>query len=466
MQSAAVIGAGPAGLTAALEFSKLGVRVDVFEKYTRVGGIARTEQHKGYSFDMGGHRFYSKSSIVTDLWQELMGQDFLLRPRLSRIYYQRKYFSYPPQIFNALYGLGVIESIRVMWSYVWCHVRPYNPVVSFEHWVTNAFGKRLFEIFFKSYTEKVWGIPCSELSSEWAAQRIRGMSIKKVLLNLIDSRRTPTSLIEEFHYPRRGPGMMWEKVAELIEGAQGSVQMQQDVIAIRRDGFEVKGILMEDADGNQTEHNSSYYVSSMPLPELIRKFDPPAPEPVLEAAKALTHRAFLTVCLVVDHPDLFDDNWIYVHEPGVKVGRIQNYKNWSEDMVPDSTRSSLGLEYFCDEGDELWSMSDADLVALAEAELRQIKLIPEVPILEGYVHRVADAYPVYSNAYRNELDILREFCDQFTNLCTVGRNGLHRYNNQDHSMLTGLFAARMLHLGEHHDLWSINAEQEYLEEKS
>ena len=415
---------------------------------------------------MGGHRFYTKSNTVEKIWHEILHDDFLTRPRLSRIFYQKKFFNYPPQIFNTLFGLGLFESIRILGSYFRWHIFPYHHPTTFEQWVTNAFGKRLFQTFFESYTEKVWGISCSELSAEWAQQRIRELSIKTILQKLvIKSKRHITTLIEEFKYPRLGPGMMWETAAEIVSNQGGEITLESDVVAILRKGLTVQSLNVRIGNESITA-NGDYFISSMPITELIKKMDPPPPENVLDAASKLKHRDFLTVCLIVDHPDLFPDNWIYIHEPEVKVARIQNYKNWSSDMVPDSSRTSLGLEYFCNQGDDLWLMDDFSLIALASKELEQIGLIKEGQVLDGCVHRVANAYPIYDSTYAENLKVVRDFCDQLINFRTVGRNGLHRYNNQDHSMLTALYATRMLVLGEEHDLWSINAEQEYLEEKS
>ncbi len=464
-KKAILIGGGPAGLTAALEMLKHDIAVTVLEKYKQVGGIARTESYKDYHFDMGGHRFFTKSDVVDTIWQDIMGDDFLVRPRLSRIYYQKKYFHYPPQILNTLTGLGIFESIRILWSYVWWHIVPYRKVTTFEQWVTNAFGKRLFEIFFKSYTEKVWGISCSELSSEWAVQRIKELSIKVIIQKLfLQSRRQVTTLIEEFRYPRRGPGMMWEKAKTRIENAGSSVLLSTNVTAIHRTGNRIDSVSIE-AHGEVSRLDADYFVSSMPITELIQTLQPAPPAAVLQAAQALKHRDFLTVCLIIDEPDLFPDNWIYVHEPEVKVARIQNYKNWSPEMVPDPARSSLGLEYFCQQGDDLWCMDDDALIELAASELAKIELARKDRVIDGCVFRVPNAYPVYDSTYAANLEVVREFCDGLDNLRTVGRNGLHRYNNQDHSMLTALFATRMLVRGEHHDLWKINAEQEYHEER-
>ncbi|WP_089728244.1 FAD-dependent oxidoreductase, partial [Candidatus Thiosymbion oneisti] len=386
-----VIGAGPAGLAAALEFLRHGHVPLVLEKDSIVGGIARTESYQGFSFDMGGHRFFTKSDYVKGMWQDLLGEDFLLRSRLSRIFYRHKFFAYPPRLWDALMGLGPWESIRILASYLRWQLLPYRQVTTFEHWVTNAFGKCLFEHFFKTYTEKVWGIPCNELRAEWAAQRIRGLSLGVVIKNLVRKTGTRvTTLIDQFHYPRFGPGMMWEAARRRIHGGGGEVRMNTDVIRVHRNRMHIDRIVVREGE-REYSIAAELFVSSMPLSELVGKLDPPPPPPVLAAAGNLKHRGFLTVCLIVDGADLFPDNWIYVHEPGVQVARIQNYTNWSKAMVADETKSGLGLEYFCNEGDELWCMDDTELIALAGRELETIGLLPAGQVIDGQVYRIADA---------------------------------------------------------------------------
>jgi protoporphyrinogen oxidase len=460
-----VIGGGPAGLTAALEMLRYNCTPVVLEKGHIVGGIARTDTYKGYRFDMGGHRFLTKSEYVSRMWEDMLGEEFLTCPRLSRIYYQQRYFDYPPRLWNTLAGLGFIESLKVLASYLKWQLFPCRHVETFEQWVSNAFGKRLYEIFFKTYTEKVWGIPCTELRAEWAAQRIKNLSLSVVIKSFfLKTRNRVTTLIDEFRYPRKGPGMMWEAARERIVSSNGRVHLNTEVLAVRRNGNAIESVVIRHA-GVETEIAASMFISSMPVPELVKKLDPPPPQDVLAAACDLKHRDFLTVCLIVGRRDIFPDNWIYVHEPGVRVARIQNYKNWSEAMVPDPATTSLGMEYFCKQGDEIWSMSDSELIDLAGRELEFVGLVDGDEVLDGCVYRVANAYPVYDSTYRDSLARVQQYCDSFDNLRTVGRNGLHRYNNMDHSMLTAMYATRMLLLGEQHDLWSINAEQEYLEER-
>ncbi len=463
-KEAVVIGGGPAGLAAALGFIEQGFRPIVLEKAHILGGIARTDSYRGFYFDMGGHRFFTKSKYVQETWDALLGADFLSRPRLSRIYYKSTFFNYPPRLWNTLAGLGVSESARVLYSYARWQFIPHRNVKTFEQWVTNAFGRRLFQIFFESYTEKVWGISCSELRAEWAAQRIRNLSLNVLLRNFVlKSKNQVKTLIDRFRYPRLGPGMMWEAARQKICESGGTIKLNTEVVRICRSGNRIDSVVISE-NGADKEIRSNLFVSSMPAAELIKRLDPPAPADVATAADDLKHRDFLTVCLIVDEDSLFPDNWIYVHEPAVRVARIQNYKNWSEAMVPDRSKTSLGMEYFCNRGDELWSTDDADLIALASREIEAIGLARADQVIDGCVYRVPNAYPVYDSTYHSSLMTVRRFCDCLENLCTVGRNGLHRYNNMDHSMLTGMLATRMLVLGEQHDLWSINAEQEYHEQ--
>jgi protoporphyrinogen oxidase len=459
-----IIGAGPAGLTAAHELAKLNLRPIILEKGDKVGGLARTESYRGFYFDMGGHRFFTKVQEVKRMWHEVLGQDFLRRPRLSRIYYNGKFFHYPLKPINALVGLGLWESIRIGLSYLRWQISPYRYEESFEQWVTNRFGKRLFEIFFKTYTEKVWGIPCSELKAEWAAQRIKDLSLKTVLLSMfVKPKKTIKTLIDQFDYPRRGPGMMWNAVKERIETRGGEVHVNTSVVGIHRNGKGIESVVVG-SNGHQEIIRGTHFISSMPLTEFIKKLDPPAPPAILQAAEKLKYRDFLTVCLIVNKPDLFPDNWIYVHDPEVKVGRIQNFKNWSPDMVPDSAKTSLGLEYFCTEGDELWNMSDDELINLGRRELERIGLALAADIEDGCVFRIPKAYPIYDAEYREHLATMREFVASLENYQTIGRNGLHRYNNQDHAMFTGMLAVRNIIFGEKNDIWSVNTEQEYHEE--
>lgn len=458
-----VVGGGPGGLTAAYELTQLGFRPTVLEKLDDVGGLARTASFKGFRFDLGGHRFYTKVAEIDKLWREVLGTDFIRRPRLSRIYYNGKFFHYPLRPLNAVAGLGIGPSILAVLSYLRWQVFPSPHEDSFEQWVTNRFGRRLFETFFKTYTEKVWGIPCSTLRAEWAAQRIKDLSLRTAVLNMfVKPRRAIRTLIEEFDYPRLGPGMMWNAVKDEVERRGGHVRLGAEVVRINCRGRRVESLVVAGKDGEVT-FAASDFISSMPITELIQKLSPPAPADVLAAAGRLTYRDFLTVCLIVAESTPFPDNWIYVHSPEVAVGRIQNFRNWSPDLVPDPDKTALGLEYFCVEGDSVWTTPDAELVELGRREVARIGLVRYEDVEDGCVVRVPKAYPVYDSRYREDLAVVRGFLDTLQNLQTIGRNGLHRYNNQDHSMLTGLLAVRNAVLGRHHDLWSVNTEPEYHE---
>ncbi|MEW5956708.1 MAG: NAD(P)/FAD-dependent oxidoreductase [Chloroflexota bacterium] len=461
-----IIGAGPTGLTAAYQLSKIGKQAVVFEKGKIVGGIARTENYQGYGIDIGGHRFYTKVPEVEAIWREVLGDDFLRRDRLSRIYYNHKFFYYPIRFFDALAKLGPVESVRVGLSYLWARLQPHPEEENLEQWVSNRFGRRLYQIFFKTYTEKVWGIPCTQIKAEWAAQRIKGLSLTTTVKNALfaSEGESVKTLINSFHYPRRGPGMLWNRVKEIIEARQHRVILEADVVEIRLNGRRVSHIIAATPHGPVTAAGD-HFISSMPLSELVLKMKPEPPSEVIEAARRLTYRDFLTVALIIRRPDLFPDNWIYVHSPDVKVGRIQNFRNWSPYMIPASQPDTtcIGLEYFCNEGDELWQMAEADLVALGRQELAQLGLAAAEDVAAGVVFYQPKAYPVYMGEYKAYLETIKTFLNTLDNLQTAGRNGLHMYNNQDHSMLTAMLAVKNI-LGEQHDLWSVNTERSYHEE--
>ncbi len=467
-----IMGAGPAGLTAAYELVvHQHIGVTVLEKDPRyVGGISRTVEHDGYRFDIGGHRFFSKSAEVEDLWTEIMGADLLARPRLSRIVYQGKYFAYPLKAFNALFNLGIIETMRCISSYVKARILPTRHPKNLEDWVTNQFGARLFSIFFKTYTEKVWGMSTKELSADWAAQRIKGLNLLEAIKNALLPQKPKkgdaviTTLIDEFRYPRRGPGELWERTAALI-GQQGyPVMMGREIVSIQHDGSQITGITTRDGNGNTTLVHGTHYISTLPMRELVYAFDPPLPPHVRLAADGLKYRDFLTVALVVDKAEMFPDNWIYLHDADIVAGRIQNFKNWSPDMVPDASKTCLGLEYFCFEGDGLWTSSDEELVNLASKDLMKLKMCKPEEILTGFVVRQPKAYPVYDDEYKMHVRTIRDCLEaNASNMQLVGRNGMHHYNNQDHSMMTALCAARNIAVDAKLDPWSVNTDAEYHE---
>jgi protoporphyrinogen oxidase len=464
----AIIGAGPAGLTAAYELAKANQEVVVFEKDPLyVGGISRTESYKGYHFDIGGHRFFSKSKEVEDFWTEILGDDLLDRPRSSRIYYNHKYFAYPLSAMEALRKLGIIESGLCVASYLKAKAFPVKDPRNFEDWITNQFGKRLFNIFFKTYTEKVWGIPCKEISADWAAQRIKGLSLSSAIKNALikpssggDKQKVIKTLIDTFRYPKKGPGMMWEECAEKIKQMGGEIVMNATVseIAYSNDKWNIGLKDQNPATG------FDYVISSAPMRELVQKLIPTVPAKALKAANSLTYRDFITVVLILKDKKIFDDNWIYIHDPSVKVGRIQNFKSWSPYMVPDAEMACYGLEYFCFEGDGMWETGNEDLIELGKKELEIIGLGMKEDVVDGYVVRQPKAYPVYDKMYKNNIDIIKEELKQYKGLYLVGRNGMHKYNNQDHSMMTAMLAARNIIAGkELYDLWNVNQDAEYHE---
>jgi protoporphyrinogen oxidase len=457
-----IVGAGPAGLTAAFELARNRLPVRIVEMSDHVGGISRTETRDGYRFDIGGHRFFSKNEEVNELWQEMLGEQFLRVPRLSRIFFKGAFFDYPLAPFRTLWKLGVFESAAIVLSYFHAKAFPQRDVKTFEQWVVNRFGRRLFNTFFKTYTEKVWGISCDKLSADWAAQRIKGLSLRAAVLHAILGNSDARSLIKEFDYPRYGPGQMWERFRDAVVDRGGEISVNSDAVRLAHDGDgNITSVAIE-SGGALEHHPVSHVITSMPLPTLIERLDPAPPAAVLEAAKQLRHRDFLLVGLVVNRPQLFPDNWIYIHTPGVGVGRIQNFKNWSAQMLPDPGKTSLGMEYFCTRGDAIWNSSDEQLIAQATRELEQLGLASASEVEHGVVIRQPMAYPIYDDAYQARIRIVRDYLETFENLQTVGRNGMHRYNNQDHSMLTGLYAARNV-MGGDHDLWNINTERSYHE---
>ncbi len=469
----AIIGAGPAGLTAAYLLGKAGYSVTVIERDPRyVGGISRTVEHDGYRFDIGGHRFFSRSKEVVDLWNELLPNDFIERPRMSRIYYEGRFYSYPLRAFEALRNLGFLRSTLCMMSYSLAKARPIRTVRSFEDWVVNQFGRRLYSIFFKTYTEKVWGMPCDTMSADWAAQRIKGLSLGGAVLDGIKRslglNRHPNdgmqakTLLESFRYPRLGPGMMWEAARDRFIERGNRVLMGHSLHQLAEDaqGWRVQ-IAMP--NGNLTAIRARHVISSMPMRELATRLHP-MPDTLPQAA-ALRYRDFLTVALFIRSPDLFPDNWIYIHDQKVKVGRVQNFRSWSPEMVPDPDMACVGLEYFCFEGDGLWASSDEDLVALATAEMQILGLCSAEQVTGGAVVRQHKAYPVYDDGYgANVAAVARELEERYPTLHLVGRNGMHRYNNQDHAMMTAMLTVRNIQAGTRlHDVWSVNEDAEYHE---
>ena len=472
-----VIGAGPAGLTAAYCLTKQARSVIVIERDPiYVGGISRTVNYKGFLFDIGGHRFFSKSKEVVDLWQEILPDDFIERPRLSRIYYNGKFFSYPLKAFEALLKLGVFTSAACMLSYAYAKVRPIAPARTFHEWVRNQFGERLFQIFFKTYTEKVWGMSCDEISADWAAQRIKGLDLTTAVLDGLkrslrfgrkpaasEGGETVKTLIESFQYPRKGPGMMWEAAAKKIRDQGGRLLIGRELVKLEFD--EARNLWRIDVaanGGTRETYTARHVISSAPVRELVERIKP---VPIsLHHARALRYRDFLTVALMVRKAELFPDNWIYIHDPSVKVGRVQNFRSWSPEMVPEGM-SCLGLEYFCFEGDGLWTAPDSELIELAKSEIAKIGLVTADDVVDACVVRQAKAYPVYDEDYRDNVAAIRLDLDgNYPTLHMVGRNGMHKYNNQDHAMMTAMLTAQNILAGERrYDVWNVNEDAEYHE---
>ena len=471
-----VIGAGPAGLTAAYCLTKEMRSVIVIEKDpVYVGGISRTVRYGDFLFDIGGHRFFSKSKEVVDLWHEILPDDFITRRRLSRIYYGGKFYSYPLNAFQALRNLGIFTSTLCMLSYGFAKAFPIASPRSFHDWVRNQFGERLFQIFFKTYTEKVWGMSCDEISADWATQRIKGLDLSVAVMNALKrsfGRKPATdagadgvvkTLIETFQYPRRGPGMMWEAAAARVTERGGRILMDRELVELAYDhARSLWQIEVATGTGSRETYTARHVVSSAPVRELVQKF---SPKPIsLLHARELRYRDFLTVALMVNKPELFADNWIYIHDPSVKVGRVQNFGSWSPEMAPPGS-TCLGLEYFCFEGDGLWTMSDDELIALATREVAKVGLVSAADVIGGCVVRQPKAYPVYDDAYRDHMaTIRRDLESSYPTLHLIGRNGMHKYNNQDHAMMTAMLAARNILAGERiYDIWQVNEDAEYHE---
>ena len=469
-----IIGAGPAGLTAGYLLSKNDVDVLVLEADpVYVGGISRTATYKGFHFDIGGHRFFSKSKAVEDLWTEILPNDMLTRPRSSRIFYGGKFFSYPLKPIEALLKLGVFKSILCVLSWLKARLFPVRNPRNFEEWVSNQFGKRLFNTFFKSYTEKVWGMSCKEISADWAAQRIKGLSLGSAIKNALvpqryngDRSKVIKTLINSFRYPRRGPGMMWEACAEKMTALGGKLEMGCRVTRCSYDDLSGQwNVEYKSGNGDRQIIETEHVISSAPMRELVCGLSPAVSERTKRAAESLKYRDFLTVMLILKDCERFDDNWIYIHDPSVKVGRVQNFRSWSPEMVPEADKVCYGLEYFCFEHDGLWDSGDKDLIELARRELIQIGLAKEGDFVDGCVVRQKKAYPVYDDDYARHVATIRQELDtRYPNLHLVGRNGMHKYNNQDHAMMTAMLCAEnILADAKLYDLWQVNSDAEYHE---
>jgi protoporphyrinogen oxidase len=457
-----ILGGGPAGLTAGYLLAKEGLPVVVLEAENQVGGIAKTAVRDGYRFDLGGHRFFTKVKEVDDLWHEIMREEFLKRPRMSRIYWNKKFLDYPLRGPDVIKKLGPVDLTKALLSYLWARVKPKGREDTFEQWVTNRFGRWLFNQFFKSYTEKLWGVSTSEIRADWAAQRIKGLSFFSAAKSAFLGNRGNRikSLISEFHYPRYGPGQMWETMTDDIRNLGGKVLLEHKVTRLDFEGERCVRVHV----GDQVFEPSAV-ISSLPLRNMVGISNPhPRPE-VVAAARGMRYRDFLTVAVVLNGDDIFPDNWIYIHEPDVDVGRIQNFRSWSPWMVPDATKACVGLEYFCFAGDDLWNMDDEKLVEKGMRELEELGLARRDQLEFGFVERVPKAYPIYDAEYAERVLTIRSWLDGLDNFAQVGRNGLHRYNNSDHSMLTAMRAVDNFVRGTDYDIWAVNAESVYHEEE-
>lgn len=469
MKEVVIMGAGPAGLSAGHNLQKENIHTVLLEADKQVGGISKTVEHKGYYFDLGGHRFFTKFDEVDNLWREVLGDSFRKTPRLSRIYYNNKFFNYPLTAMNALLGVGIKDTAVILYSYARSKAFPYKVEETFEQWVSNRFGKRLYSIFFKTYTEKLWGLPCEQIQAEWAAQRIKGLSLTTAIANAVfkPKKSNIKTLIDEFDYPVYGPGMMYTEMKNKIEKMGGSVRLKSRVTRVNHENFHIKNVEYVNGTGKTEIQEGTHFISSIPVTELVQAMNPPADREVLEAAKKLRYRSVVTIDIVINKKQVFPDNWIYIHSPEVKLGRIQNFKNWSRDMIPDENKTSLGLEYFCDEGDEFWNMPDELLFALAASEVEKINICKAGDIEDYIIVRVPKAYPVYMMGYKDDISKIESYCKRFDNLQLAGRYGLFKYNNMDHSIMTGLLASQNILTGKTaYDTWSINTDDEYHEEKS
>ena len=475
----AIIGAGPAGLTAGYLLTKEKQAVTVFEADPMyVGGIARTATYKGYCFDIGGHRFFSKAKEVEALWSEILPHDMLERPRSSRIFYRQQFFSYPLKAFEALRKLGLIESTRCVLSYIKAKLFPTKPTVSFSDWVINHFGKRLFSIFFKTYTEKVWGMRCEEISADWAAQRIKGLSLFSAIMNAVipqswlkrNDKKVIKTLIDTFRYPRKGPGMLWEACADKIKQQGGNVLLGKEVYRCEYQPQEkIWHVYCRDTSGNVEKISATHVISSAPLRDVVLNYlGASVSQQALAAAKELKYRDFLIVVLILKDKNLFTDNWIYVHDASVQVARIQNFKSWSPEMVPEEGMCCYGMEYFCFDYDNVWSSSDEALIQKATSEIVKLGLARAEDIVDGCVVRQPKAYPVYDNHYQENVALIRcELEEKFPSLYLVGRNGMHKYNNQDHAMMTAMLTVKNILSDERkYDVWNVNQDAEYIESGS
>lgn len=463
-----IIGAGPAGLSAALELVKHGKKnIIIVDKNHLVGGLARTEERDGVRFDVGPHRFFTHNKEVNNLWKELLGKDFIPVSRLTRIYYKGKYFLYPIKATDAFFKMGLLEAAHAFFSFMATKFNKQKEAHTFEEWITQKFGKKLYNTFFKTYTEKVWGIPCNEIGAEWASQRIKGLDIIEVIKKAFSfgDKNGPKSLVEQFDYPIYGAGQMYEKMAEIVKKAGGEIYLTTKVNRFNRNGSHIESIEVEDQSGKVFHVKADHYFNSAPLTHFYKLLKPTLGNDVDVAVNALYYREHITVDLLVKGDNLFPDQWIYVHSPDVKMARLANYNNFSKAMVGQAGKSAISVEYFTFQHEDLWKMKDDDLIKLAIKELEFTGLIPKESFEKGWVVRETESYPTYYMGYKGHYELLQKEANAFDNLSPIGRGGLYKYNNQDHSIYSGLLAARnYLKLNKTpYDIWSVNIDSEYIE---
>jgi protoporphyrinogen oxidase len=471
MLDAVIVGAGPAGLAAAYEMSRQGAGVSVLERMDQVGGLSRTVAHDGCRYDIGPHRFFTKNEEVNQLFMDVVAEDTVHVPRLTRIFYNNKFFDYPLTPLNALFGVGVGASASIFTSYIWAQLHqrlaPQEPR-NFEEWVTNQFGAKLFQTFFKTYTEKVWGIPCTKIGADWAGQRIKGLSLGTAVVNALrkavgtSKGQTIKTLVDEFMFPRLGAGQFYEKMAALIEARGSNIKTGRRVKTIFREGVQVRSVIVEDDFGNEEVIEAKNFMSSAPLTEMVEMMYPAPPDEVLKACRSLFYRDHIGVHLKLEGKT-FPDNWIYVHSRQVQMARVANYRNFSKEMADCDGISPLTVEYFTFKGDDVWNLSDEELVVMAGRELEMMRIAKASQVLSGFVVRSEKAYPVIETGFQHEIDIIKSWLDQFVNLTPIGRSGMFKYNNQDHAIYTGLLAARTaLGVGKYNP-WLVNIDAEYHE---
>ncbi|MDZ4875675.1 MAG: hypothetical protein CLLPBCKN_005095 [Chroococcidiopsis cubana SAG 39.79] len=463
-----ILGAGPAGLAAAYTLTQKGQPVVVVERDTRVGGLAKSIEYQGFILDFGPHRFFTKLAPVLKLWSEVLGKDRVTVNRLTRIYYGGKYFSYPLKAKEALLTMGPIESVKILVSYAQSQLFPNRHPRNFAQWVTSRFGRRLFEIFFQAYTEKLWGIPCTEISADWAAQRIKGLSLLKAARSaLLGNDGKVKTLIDRFEFPRLGSGQLYEKIGEYLRQHNQSVLLNTEVVQVHHDNSQVTQITLRNRQtGEESTVNCGGVISSVPISLLVQQMNPTAPSEAIAAAKSLKFRNTILVYLIVEGNNLFPDNWLYINEPSVQLGRVTNFANWSPEMLPNQHQTPLCCEYWCNYDEPMWQQPEAELLERAERELRKIGLLHQEKVSGGFVVRLPRTYPIYAGNYQQALSDIQSYLQPFSNLQLVGRYGAFKYNNQDHSLLMGILAAENVLSPGKHNLWSVNSDSEYQEEAS